>query len=403
MAIQPMIVFDENGITVPTKSQIFNYLVTLKKEIYGQDIIIQEGTPEYAEIDYMANHFTELNNGLKSLYDSISPNLASGVMLDNIVALNGIVRIAEIRSTADVVITGTPSLVIVKGVVRDVNNNLWNLPDSVTIGSGGTVTVTATCQTSGEVSALVNTINIIQTQIVGWDSVTNPNPASIGSNVETDSQLRFRRNQSVSISAITPTESLTAAILQLEDVSNALLFENDTASPITLKGGTSPADDLPAKSITVVVKGGDVTEIAETIRLKKTLGCGTFGDTEVELTDSIGQTVSYFFERPDDLSIYIAITIQQLDNYASTTDDLIKQALVDILNDLSIAEDVTQGALINAVYNADPLSDGFRTFNVTVLNFGTTASPTGNTTVVVPWNKIAFTDEDFSKITLTKV
>lgn len=400
MAVQPMIVFDDNGITVPTKSQIFNYLIALKKEIYGQDIIIQEGTPEYSEVDYMANQLTELNNGLKSLYDSISPSMASGVMLDNIVALNGIVRISEVRSTADVTLTGTEGTVITNGVVRDVNNNLWNLPSSVTIGSGGIVTVTATCQTSGDVSALANTITIIQTQVTGWTSVTNPNPASIGSNVETDSQLRFRRTQSVSISSITPTESLVASILQLEDVSDAILFENDTASPVALKGGV---DNLPAKSICLVVNGGDQTEIGETLRLKKTLGCGTFGDTEVELTDSIGQTVSYFFERPDNLNIYVAITIQELTGYASTTDDLIKQALVDVLKDLSIAEDVTLGTLLNAVFSADPLSDGLRTFNITILNFGTTTSPTTNTTVEVDYNKIAFTDEDFSKITLSKV
>lgn len=402
MPIQPLIVFDDNGVTVPTKSQIFQYLVNLKKEIYGQDIIIQEGTPEYAEIDFMADHFTEVNNSLKTLYDAMSPQTASSVMLDNIIALSGIVRIAEIRSTADVLISGTGGLTILNGVVKDVNDNLWDLPASVTIGAGGTVTVTVTAQTSGAISALPSTIIIIQTETVGWDSVTNSSPASIGSSVEADSQLRTRRTLSTGISAITPVDSLTAHLLQIENVSDVLIFENDTVSPFTLKGGSSPGDDIPAHSIAPVVEGGDQDEIAEAIRLKKTLGCGTFGDTSIILTDVIGQESTYNFERPANESIYVAITIVTTGNYADTTDDLINQALVDIINDSNIAVDITVGSLLNAVYVVDPLSDGLRTFNITVLDFGTSVSPTTNTTVVIAWNKTSYTDEDFSKIVLTK-
>lgn len=403
MAVQPLIVFDDNGVTVPTKSQIFNYLIELKKEIYGQDIIIQEGTPEYSEIDFMADHFTQLNTALAALYQAISPSTASGVALDNIIALNGITRIAEIVSTADVLITGTIGITILNGVVRDVNNNLWNLPASVTIGAGGTVTVTVTAQTSGEISALPNTINIIETITIGWSGVTNANPASIGSDVESDGQLRTRRTLSTGISAITPVDSLTAFLLQVLNVADVLIFENDTASPITLKGGTGPNDDLPAKSITAVVEGGDQAEIAEAIRLKKTLGCGTFGDTAVQIIDSIGQQVTYNFERPDNIDIYVSLEITTTINYADTTDELIKQAIVNEVNDNPIAEDITLGALLNAVYVIDPLNDGVRTFNVSVLNFGITVSPTTSTTVIVAWNKTSFTDEDFSKIVLTKV
>lgn len=400
MPTQPLIIFDENGVVVPTKSQIFNYLIEKKKEIYGQDIIIQEGTPEYAEVDYMADIFTQMNNALSTLFNSFSPNSAIGVALDNIVALNGIIRIEEIRSTADVLVTGTPGLVILNGVVRDVNNNLWDLPPSITIGGGGTVTVTATAQESGEITALSNTITIIVTQVVGWTSVTNPNPASIGRETESDGQLRTRRTLSTGISAITPIDSLTAAILALDNIAGVVIFENDTNLGITLKDSS---DTLPAKTITVVVEGGDQTEIAETIRDKKTLGCGTYGDTEVELTDSIGQIVTYRFERPDNQSIYVSLTITTTDNYALTTDDLIKQALVDEINDSAIATDVTQGQLLNAVYNADPLFDGLRTFNVVSLYLGITASPTGTSPIAVAWNKSAFTDTDYSKIVLTKI
>ena len=235
---------------------------------------------------------------------------------------------------------------------------------------------------------------------MGWDSVTNPNPASIGSDVESDGQLRLRRTLSTAISAITPVDSLTAALLKVIDVSDVLIFENDTNSNITLKDSS---DLLPAKTITAVVEGGDQEEIAEEIRLKKTLGCGTFGDTTVDLIDSIGQTVQYKFERPNNVDIYVAITIQVTSKYSDPTDDLIQQALVDEINNTKIASDITSGALFNAVYDADPLSDGQRTYQVTILNFGTAPAPATNTTVAIAWNKTSFTDQDFSKITLAKV
>jgi len=102
------------------------------------------------------------------------------------------------------------------------------------------------------------------------------------------------------------------------------------------------------------------------------------------------------------VDIYVTLDIVTTINYADTTDELIQQALVDVINDSTIAEDITLGSLLNAVYIIDPLSDGLRTFNVTVLNFDSSSSPTTSTTVAIAWNKTSFTDEDFSKIVLNK-
>ncbi|MGC8170052.1 baseplate J/gp47 family protein, partial [Salmonella enterica] len=73
------------------------------------------------------------------------------------------------------------------------NNNIWNLPASVTIPPSGLITVTATCAAIGAVSAPAGTITTINTPTRGWQSVTNPADAVPGAEVESDAALRSRQ------------------------------------------------------------------------------------------------------------------------------------------------------------------------------------------------------------------
>lgn len=393
-----MALFDENGVTIATKSQILNELILKAKEIYGQDILIEEGTPDYTFLDFIADNLYEVESALLALYQSLSPGSASGISLDNLVALNGIARVSEIKSTVDITITGVATTNIPAGVVRDVSDNLWDLPANTVIGAGGTVIVTAIAQESGAIVVLAGEVTIIVTPVAGWTSVTNASAGSSGEEIEADSQLRTRRSLSVGLTAVTPVQSLLGAILQIANVTDAIIFENDTAAGVLLKGGV---DTLPAHSITAVILGGDNQDLGGIIRDKKNLGCGTYGDQTVALIDSLGISTDYKFERPDTTAIYVAITIQTLTGYVITTDDLIKQALVDVIDALPIASDVVSGDLYNAVYSADPLSDGRRTFNITVLDFNDAAAPTTSVPVVLDWNKTA--DAILGNMDLTKV
>ncbi|MFX7785079.1 phage baseplate protein, partial [Acinetobacter baumannii] len=71
-----------------------------------------------------------------AIYRSFSPSTAQNEALASNVKINGIKKNSASYSTVDLLITGQ-AVTINGGSVRDQNNNIWNLPASVTIPPSG--------------------------------------------------------------------------------------------------------------------------------------------------------------------------------------------------------------------------------------------------------------------------
>lgn len=221
----------------------------------------------------------DANNTAITVYNSFSPTTAQTAALSSNVKINGITRKIATNSTADLLLTGTAGTTITNGSARDKNGIIWNFPASVTIGVDGTMLVTATCASSGAVAATAGTITTINTPTRGWTSVTNPAAATVGAPVETDAELRIRQGQSVAIPSITPFEGVDGAIANIAGVTRHKLYENDT--------GKTDGNGLPPHSISAIVDGGDVTEIADHPG-NKGQGVRTRGKTSVTVPDKYG-------------------------------------------------------------------------------------------------------------------
>jgi hypothetical protein len=76
------------------------------------------------------------------------------------------------NSYCTVVLSGTPGTIIQNGVCEDTNNKFWDLPAFVQIGVGGVVTSIVVAEDAG-VTAIANTIILIQTPVTGWAAVSN--------------------------------------------------------------------------------------------------------------------------------------------------------------------------------------------------------------------------------------
>jgi uncharacterized phage protein gp47/JayE len=283
-------------------------------------------------------------------YNSRSVLLATGAGLDGLVALNGIIRNPATYSTVPVTLTGTAFTLVTNGQVADTNGNIWNLPDSVTIGGGGTVTVTATAQELGAVTALAGTVTVILTPTAGWTSVTNPLEATEGVPAETDTQLRTRQAVSVANPSQALTTGILGAVLDVPNVVGAQIYENDTAAPINIINGVPNPGNYPANSITVVVAGGDNTAVAQAIYDRKTPGCYTNGTTSVTITDRYGVGTAIRFERPSDITIEVTINITARSGYNTTVGASLVAAVVAYINSLQggqpvIRSQVEQAAL----------------------------------------------------------
>lgn len=165
------------------------------------------------------------------------------------------------QSVCDVELIGQVGTVIKKGMVRDVQGYSWRLPDTVTIGTHGTATVTATCQTQGSITAAVGDIAEIGTPTRGWQKVINHSVATPGRTIETDAELRIRQRKSVALPSRTVLDGMLGAISLIPGVSRLRGFENDT--------GQTNEYGIPGHTIAIIVDGGDAMTIARTIALKK--------------------------------------------------------------------------------------------------------------------------------------
>ncbi|EAW1729344.1 baseplate J/gp47 family protein [Salmonella enterica subsp. enterica serovar Muenchen] len=327
------------GISAPDYQTILDKLTSYFRQIYGSDAYLEPDSKDGQMVALWALSVHDANNTAITVYNSFSPTTAQTAALSSNVKINGITRKIATNSTADLLLTGTAGTTITNGSARDKNGIIWNFPASVTIGVDGTMLVTATCASSGAVAALAGTITTINTPTRGWTSVTNPAAATVGAPAETDAELRIRQGQSVAIPSITPFEGVDGAIANIAGVTRHKLYENDT--------GKTDGNGLPPHSISAIVDGGNVTEIARTIRGNKGQGVRTWGKTSVTVPDKYGNPHIISFSRPTDVPVYGKITLKVFAGYTSQIGVQIQQAVADYINRLMIGDQV----LLSRIYS----------------------------------------------------
>ena len=342
---------DSTGLHIPTYNDILEDMIAAMKQIYGDDIYLDNSSPDYQLLSIFALKQSDTLQAMAYAYNARSPETAIGASLDSVVKLNGIKRKVASQSTCQVKITGTPFTQIVDGAVRDRAGLTWDLPSSVVIDSSGMTYTVATCRTAGAVSALAGDIAQIETPTYGWGSVTNEVAAVLGNAQETDAQLRERQAISTANPSQTMLDGTKGAIAALKNVSRYAVYENDT-------NVSSVTDDnpygLPAHSVTCVVEGGTDEDVAEAIFLHKGIGCYTNGDVEVQYTDQNDYINCVRFYRPVYKDIFVKVVIKKYTGYISTMTVKVREAVYNYLAALTIGSDVSASVLSNIITDCNP-------------------------------------------------
>lgn len=381
------------GISAPDYQTILDTLTSYLQQIYGSDVYLDPDSKDGQAVALQALAIHDANNTAISVYNSYSPSTAFGAGLASNVKINGIARNGATNSTVDLLLIGTAGTTITNGSAKDANNVIWNLPISVSIGVDGTVTVTATCANTGAVAALAGTITSINTPTRGWTSVTNPTAATVGVAVEKDDDLRIRQSQSVALPSLTPFDAVDGALANTSGVTRHKLYENDT--------GSTDSNGLPEHSISAIVDGGDVTEIAQTIRGKKGQGVATYGKTSITVPDKYGNPHVIHFSRSTDVPVYVSIELKVFTGYTSQVGEQIKQAVADYINSLTIGDSV----LLSRIYspaNLGVVSGGnARYYDITELLIGKSAGGVAAANIVIAYDESASCDTENVLITVT--
>lgn len=372
---------DSTGLHTPSFEDIRDDLITQMKQIFGDDIYLGPDTQDYQQISILARKIYDANNLGILVYNNRTPNTAIGVGLDNLCALVGITRKPATYSQVQLTITGASGTVITNGQATD-GVNIWDLPESVTIPGNGIIIVSATSHEPGKIIALPNTINKIQTPIYGWLSVTNTQAANPGTNVESDMELRGRYAYSTYAPSSSIFEGILAGIADVEGVTRLKGYENDT--------GDVNSFGHPAHSITMVVEGGYPQMIADTIYFKKTPGCYTNGNTATELLTTTGSSITIRFERPTTKTCYVKVAITALDSWSTAYTDDIKNAIVDYINNMQIAETVYKSSIFSVAMGVMP-SLSNPAFSVTSVTFSDDGSSYSSDDFEIAWNQVSST------------
>lgn len=315
------------------------------------------------------------------------PLNAFGVALRSLVQLNGIVPAYGSATKINVTLTGTSGTVVPAGSqISDVNaNTIFSLNSDVVIGSAGTGTGVATCNTLGEINPANNTIIQILTPVYGWHNVTNTSVAVLGDDPETDNQLHIKQQRETSNTSYSQVDALYAGITNLAGVDYVRIYQNWTLE----------TDDkgIPAKTIAAVVDGGDTDAIANVMWLKAPMLSNYAGNLEhpVTMFDRFGLAYQITFYRPEKVPVYIDldITITDASIYPADAYDQIKQNIIDYAAyGLNSSSGFPPGSPVIYSRLYTPINE-VPGFKINHLYIGTSASPTGTSDLEMSWLQVA--------------
>lgn len=332
--------FNENGLQTATAPELLQDLETAFRAIYGEDVLLDSSTPDGQWLNILVQKGVDVRGLLMQLYNSFNPDNTQGAVLDQRCALNNVFRKAGTFTTVDVTIVTDRELTL-QGLddqynnpeatgftIQDNEGNRFILVNTTELSIGSNECRFRSEQL-GQVIVAPHTLTVPVTIVLGVISVDNDTSGSLGEDEESDANLKIRRRQSVSIGSFGYLNGLQGALLQLDGVNDAKVYENYTSS--TDENGT------PGHCIWVVMDGGATDEIAQTIYSKKCPGTNMRGNITYDITTPAQTTFTAKWDNVTDEDFYIKFNIKPIATGISFNLDAIKAYIQNNI-DLKIGE-----------------------------------------------------------------
>ncbi len=255
---------------------------------------------------------------LEVCYNGFDPEAAEGRLLEMLCKLTGTFRRGETPSEVILSCDLLDGTTLINGVafanVEDHPDVRWTpslalYPTGYVAVGDGPKLVTFVNEFTGPIEGFAGTINVINTPIVGWNSVVNPNDAELGLRTDLDPLLRERREREIATIGSATVRAITANISQAfgNKITQLTVFENE--------GDNTDANGLPPHSIEALIFDGDVPtvvddELAQVIFTSKAGGITTSGNTLAHasaLVNGLESTLPVRFSRAAQLPVYLII------------------------------------------------------------------------------------------------
>lgn len=383
---------NENGLLIDEFSTIYNRLADKFKLIYGQDINLEQNSPDGQLLGIITNEIYDLQTLILHIYNSFDPDLAQGVELNKLLKLIAQTRRASTKSIVDITIVANVNVTLPADyTIIDENKNEWVINAETTLIAGTNI-VSFNAVNFGAIEASANTINDVVTVFPEITSVNNALPAEVGRDEESDVLLRKRRNNLLSVNSNSTIAGVYSKLFLLDTVTDAVIYENATDTYDALK-------DLNAHTLWCIIDGGSIDEITKIIATDKTIGTdlkGTVSNNYVEIflkADGTTRALTHIvkFDRPTEIPLYIKLTVSKKIITDIIDMDAIKNKLVEKL--YSINEKATATELYAYVYSA---GNTFIASNLEVsknnITFGNTATNDYDEKFIISAVNIAITE-----------
>ena len=364
--------FTPDGIQVQTFQEIYDELAAGYQGIYGEDINLAPDSPDGQRVAIETQLVLDSQSFGALLYNQLDPDFALGQPLNSLIKLAGITRRPATRSQVDVtVVTDRPLTLPIDYAVEDDLGQSWSTLAVRTL-IAGTTTVTLFAVNFGAVDADPATVTQPVTVVIGVLSVTNPVPATVGIDEETDEELRIRRNLSLESPQSSSTGRMFTALASVPNVTDVVVYENDT--------DVTDADGIPAHSLWVVVEGGAVSDIVETMTKNKTGGkglvgsvTGTFDEQVIRPNGSVFTiTHTMTFDRLIDAPVLVTLDVTRKDAGDPVDALLVRQEIAK--KQFTIGQNLLAGDLYRLAFNA---GDNFIPTNMKISRDGGTTYTDG--------------------------
>ena len=311
------------GTVLPDTATVRDEVVQEYKAVLGPDLDTNPSTIQGRLIDLETNARISVIRNNCNLANQINPDLAEQNFLDAVCALSGVSRDGAEASIVNCDLSGLDGTFVPAGtLVANDDGVEWSLSSPVTIDDTGSVSGQFTATTTGPISAAAGTITTIVSGPLGLETVTNPNPASVGKNDDNDFELKTARKSQIALNSNRDALAIMSKVSAVPGVKSLSFRENQTDLPIVIDGKT-----LISHSTYIVVDGGLDLDIAQAYYEARSGGSGFNGDVEQVITDDVSQqNITIKFDRPTLKPKQIKITVS-VGSGSQPTDD-IKTALL---------------------------------------------------------------------------
>ena len=387
------------GVIVPNTEDILSNVQQEYKDIFGEDLSVEESTPQgrLIEMEVASRKGCLSLNAL--IANMLNPSKAFGSFLDSYGALFDVIRQGALPTVVYCKLSGVPGTIIPSGSqAQDTQGNVYVIAGETTIGEQGFVYVNFSNIKTGAIPCLAGSLNVILTPIQGWEGITNDSIGTLGYDIESDAEYRIKIDKSKTKYSQGAVASIEGELYSIDGLKSYYIYENPDGinkthadDPRIPEGETSLAHSIFVWVYGANEKGSFYQEVANALVNKKSAGCGYSyvqnGNYVHTITSDNGQIAIFNTAQP--LPIYINVSVKnisyQCDNLLSEISSLLQNYFA---GNLENQKGIQIGQEISAFELSNIISSNL-SVKVDMLTIGTSSSNLSSNPISVPKSQIA--------------